>query len=81
MAKQKKNIQDYLDALVDKEGLKTDVKITLTDESLWKLIGGLFLAGVSIALVANVLKNIIPNKHLAKQTQILLRIKDQLKPN
>ncbi len=78
MEKKKRNIQDYLNALVDKEGLKTDVKITLTDQSLWKLIAGLLLTGASIALVANMLKNIIPNKQLIKNTQVLIEIRDRL---
>ena len=79
MAKNKKNIQQYIDALIDDEGLKTEVKITMTDETLWKLIGGLILAGVGISLVAHIIKNLIPNKHLAENRAVLLEIRDALK--
>lgn len=79
MAEQRKNIKEYIDALVDDEGLKTDVKFTMTDETLWKMIGGLILAGAGIALIAHILKNIVPNKHLAENRAVLLEIKNKLK--
>lgn len=74
----KKGVKDYLDALVDKEGLRTDVTITLTDETLWKIVGGLVAAGVGIALVAHLLKNVLPNKQLAENNQLLRDIKNAL---
>lgn len=79
MADKKRNIQQYLDSLVDDEGLKTDVKITMTDETLWKMIGGLILAGAGIALVAHIIKNVVPNKHLAENREVLLRIEQGLR--
>jgi len=78
MAEQKRNVKDYLDALVDKEGLRTDVTITLTDETLWKAVGGLIAAGVGIALIAHLLKNAFPNKQLAENNQLLRDIKKAL---
>lgn len=79
MAEQRRNIKEYIDALVDDEGLKTDVKFTMTDETLWKMIGGLILAGAGIALIAHILKNVVPNKHLAENRAVLLEIKNKLK--
>lgn len=75
----KKGVKQYLDALVDKEGLRTDLTITLTDETLWKIVGGLIVAGVGIALVAHLLKNAFPNKQLADNNRLLLEIKKGLK--
>jgi hypothetical protein len=79
MAEQKKNVKDYLDALVDKEGLRTDVTVTLTNETLWKIVGGLMAAGVGIALIAHLLKNAFPNKQLTENNRLLLEIKKGLK--
>lgn len=47
-----KNIKDYLDALVDKEGLRTEVTITLTDETLIKTC--LYLVGTAFTIIAMV---------------------------
>tara|TARA_R110000868_G_scaffold287540_3_gene547888 strand:+ start:406 stop:648 length:243 start_codon:yes stop_codon:yes gene_type:complete len=79
MAEQKKNVKDYLDALVDKEGLRTDVTVTLTNETLCKIVGGLMAAGVGIALIAHLLKNAFPNKQLTENNRLLLEIKKGLK--
>ena len=74
-----KNFIKSLNKLVDDDGLKTDVKITMTDETLWKIVGGLVLAGGGIAIIAHVAKNIFPNKHLEANTKVLLEIRDSLK--
>lgn len=44
-----KNVKDYLDALVDKEGLRTEVTITLTDETLIKT--SLYLIGTAFIII------------------------------
>ena len=78
MTEEKRNIFHSIDSLVDKDGLKTDVKITMTDETLLKIVAGLLVAGGGIVLIAHVLKNIIANKHLEKNTRILEQIKQLL---
>ena len=78
MTTKKKSVKDYLDALVDNEGLRTDVTVTLTQQTLWSIIGGLVLAGASIALIANLIKNAFPNKQLTINNQLLLAIKKTL---
>ncbi len=80
MTTKKKSVKDYLDALVDNEGLRTDVTVTLTQQTLWSIIGGLVLAGASIALIANLIKNAFPNKQLTINNQLLLAIKKGIKP-
>jgi hypothetical protein len=45
----KKNVKDYLDALVDKQGLKTEVTITLTDTTLIKTC--FYLIGTAIIII------------------------------
>jgi len=74
----KKGIFDYLDSLVDKEGIKTDLKITLTNQSLWKAVAGLIFAGVCITVVAHLIKNAFPNKQLTTNNQHLVDLKNTL---
>ena len=75
---EKNNIGEYLDFLIDEKGIKTDMKITLTNLTLAKAIAGLILAGTVIALVAHALKNRIPGKNQTAQTQLLTDIKNHL---
>lgn len=57
-------VKDYLDALVDNDGLRTEVTITLTDQTLIKtsayLIGTAFLSTLIIYLVKNALTKTNP---------------------
>jgi len=52
-------VKDYLDALVDKDGLRTEVTITLTDKTLLKtslyLIGTAFISTMVVYLIKNVM--------------------------
>lgn len=48
----KKNVKDYLNALVDKEGLRTEVTITLTDQTLIKT--ALYLIGTAFIIISMV---------------------------
>ncbi len=63
--KQRRSIKNYLDALVDKDGLKTEVTITLTNETLLKIIGALLLSGVTVVMLSHLIKNAFPNMQLA----------------
>lgn len=58
---EKKNIKDYLDRLVGDEGMRTDVNITMTTQTMLTLAIGLVTAGVCIVVVANIMKNVIKN--------------------
>lgn len=78
MEPKKRNLGDYLNALVDDQGLRTDVTVTLTDTTLWKIVGGLIAAGVGIALVAHLIKNAFPNRQLAENNRLLVEIKKGL---
>lgn len=75
---EKRSVKQFLDALVDDKGLRTDVTVTMTDKTLWKIIGGLIAAGVTIALIAHLLKNAFPNRQLAENNRLLLEIKKGL---
>ena len=60
----KRNIKSYLDALVDKDGLKTEVTITMTSETTMKLVIALLGSGLTIMLVYSLVKNYFPNAQL-----------------
>ncbi|OED42503.1 hypothetical protein AB832_02995 [Flavobacteriaceae bacterium (ex Bugula neritina AB1)] len=77
--KKRRNIGNILDALVDKDGIKTEVTITLTNQTLLKIIMGLLLSGVAIIVVANVVKNLLPNTQLAAIEKEIINIKQTLK--
>lgn len=64
MERKKRNLNNILDALVDKDGLKTEVTITLTNETLIKIIGAFLLSGITVMVVANLIKNHFPNAQL-----------------
>ncbi|TPN87121.1 MULTISPECIES: hypothetical protein [Aquimarina] len=78
MVRKKRNLGGLLDALVDKDGLKTEVTITLTNQTLLKIIIGMLLAGVAIVVVANTVKNLFPNTQLAAIEQEVIKIKQTL---
>ena len=56
-----KQLKDYLDNLVDEEGIKSEVTITLTNETLVKTAGTLFLTGTAITVMVFMIKGIAHN--------------------
>ncbi|WP_281989707.1 hypothetical protein [Aquimarina aggregata] len=78
MERKKRNLNNLLDALVDKDGLKTEVTITLTNQTLLKIIFGMLLSGVAIVVVANTVKNLFPNTQLAAIEKEVIKIKQTL---
>lgn len=81
MAKQN-GIKDLIGSLVDKDGLKTEVTITLTNATLTKIVLALLASGATVIVIAHLLKTIMPNKQLSGlQTdlnQIQLTLKNHL---
>lgn len=67
--------KDYIDALVDKDGLRTEVTVRLTTNTLIKLVTALLAAGVGITLIAHLLKNAFPNRQRAENLRLLHEIK------
>ncbi|WP_025741895.1 hypothetical protein [Aquimarina pacifica] len=71
METKKKNLKTYLDALVDKDGIKTEVTITMTDQTLIKLILAAMGCGIGLVVIAQLVKKQFPNQELKKiQNQI-----------
>ncbi len=57
----KAGIKGYLDALVDEDGLKTEVKITITDQTLLKtgiyVVGMVVVSSVAFFTIRGIVKN------------------------
>lgn len=53
----KKGIKQYLDNIFSEEGLKTDIKITLTNETLFKTSATLIGTAVIITILVRVIWN------------------------
>ena len=55
------NLKNYLDALIDKDGLKTEVKITLTNQTLLKtsltLIGTVIVSTLAVFVIKAIIQN------------------------
>ncbi len=79
MKPKKRNLGSVLDALIDKDGIKTEVTITLTNQTLFKIIGGMLLSGIAVIVIANVLKNVFPNTQLEAIQKEVEQISKQLK--
>ncbi|WP_046756643.1 hypothetical protein [Kordia jejudonensis] len=55
---QKRNIKGLLDSLVDKDGLKTEVTINITNRTLTRLSLTLLGTGVAIIIIARLANNL-----------------------
>jgi hypothetical protein len=76
---QKRNIKDLINGLVDKDGLKTEVTVTLTNQTLTKIILALLASGATIVVVAHITKNMFPNHQLSALQADISSIKSNLK--
>lgn len=75
---EKRNLKNYLDALVDKDGIKTEVTITMTNQTMQKLIFGMIIAGLSLTLINKIIKVYFPDRQLIGIQSELQHIKSLL---
>jgi len=76
---EKRSIKDLIDGLVDKDGLKTEVTVTLTNNTLTKIVLALLASGATIVVVAHITKNLFPNHQLTALQADISAIKSTLK--
>lgn len=76
---QQRRIKGLLEGLIDKDGLKTEVTVTLTNQTLTKIILALLASGATIVLVAHITKNMFPNHQLSALQADIKTIKETLK--
>lgn len=74
----KRSLNTILDSLIDDEGLKTEVTLTITDDTLIKVIVALLASGICVMLVNHLLKNQFPNRQLSGISKEVTSIKNQL---
>ncbi|AGC75842.1 hypothetical protein LX97_00526 [Nonlabens dokdonensis] len=74
-----KSIKDIVSSLVDDDGIKTEVTLTMTNQTLTKVIIALLASGATIVLVAHLTKNMFPNHQLSLLTTDIKTIKETLK--
>jgi hypothetical protein len=76
---EKRSIKDLINGLVDKDGLKTEVTVTLTNNTLTKIVLALLASGATIVIVAHITKNLFPNHQLTALQADISVIKSTLK--
>ena len=76
---EKRSIKDLIDGLVDKDGLKTEVTVTLTNQTLTKIVLALLASGATIVIVAHITKNMFPNHQLTALQTDMSSFKSTLK--
>jgi len=74
-----KSIKDIVSSLVDDDGIKTEVTLTMTNQTLTKIIIALLASGATIVLIAHLTKNMFPNHQLSLLTADIKTIKETLK--
>jgi len=74
-----KSIKDIVSSLVDDDGIKTEVTLTMTNQTMTKIIVALLASGATIVLVAHLTKNMFPNHQLSLLTADIKTIKETLK--
>lgn len=75
----KSGVKNYLDMLFNEEGLRTDLKITVTDETMYKIIAALIGSGIVVVLFSALIKNAIKNQQLNEITERLVAIEELIK--
>lgn len=78
--KNKRSLNNIIDSLIDKDGLKTEVTVTMTQDTLIKMVVALLASGIGIMLIHHLLKNSFPSKQLTELTSEVSFIKKQLVP-
>lgn len=79
MKMQKRSIQNVINDLVDKDGFKTEVTITLTNQTLTKIVLTLLVSGATVLVMGHLLKSIFPNRQMTALHADIKQIKHLLK--
>ena len=74
-----RNLKNYLDMLFNEEGLKTDLKVTVTNETMYKLIAVFIGGGVVVAMSAMLFRSMLKDKQLTEISARLENIESLMK--
>ena len=64
-----------LDKLIDKDGIKTEVTVSLNNQTLMRSIVALLIAGGSLMLMHLVIRQFFPNPELVAIKRLLTQMK------
>jgi len=64
-----------LDKLIDKDGLKTEVTVSLTNQTLSRTIIALLVAGMSVMAIHLMIRQFFPNPQLVEINKKLEQLK------
>ncbi len=66
MSESKNKVKSLLDNLVDDEGLKTDITLTMTNQTLIKTAGTLFITATAITVMVFAIRGMVKNSEIVK---------------
>ncbi|WP_299212633.1 hypothetical protein [uncultured Dokdonia sp.] len=78
MSDTKKVNGGILNALIDKDGIKTEVTLTITNQTATKVALTLLISGISLIVIAKLLKEVFPSKELTAIRSEVSEIKNIL---
>ncbi|MFC4633498.1 hypothetical protein ACFO3O_06245 [Dokdonia ponticola] len=78
MSEPKKRKGGLLNALIDKDGIKTEVTLTITNQTATKVVLTLLISGISLIVIAKLLKEVFPSKELTAIRSEVSKIKNIL---
>ncbi|MFC4636605.1 hypothetical protein ACFO3O_22060 [Dokdonia ponticola] len=78
MSEPKKRKGGLLNALIDKDGIKTEVTLTITNQTATKVALTLLISGISLIVIAKLLKEVFPSKELTALRSEVSEIKSIL---
>ena len=78
MSDNKKVYGGILNALIDKDGIKTEVTLTITNQTATKIVLTLLISGISLIVIAKLLNEVFPSKDLTAIKSEVSEIKNIL---
>jgi len=68
---EKVNRRSFLDDLIDKDGLKTEVTLTLTNRTVTRIVTALIISGLSLMVIQLIVRQLLPNPQLVEIKNLL----------
>jgi len=72
---EKVNRRSFLDDLIDKDGLKTEVTLTLTNRTVTRIVTALLISGLSLMVIQLIVRQLLPNPQLVEINKKLEQLK------
>jgi len=69
------NRRGFLDDLIDEDGLKTEVTLTLTNRTVTRIVTALLISGLSLMVIQLIIRQLLPNPQLVDINKKLEQLK------